>query len=145
MMFLPAFTTNTMTSDSLSSISPCWVVMPLDSHRTMFTFLSWLDLLGVVLVFISILKSSNHSSKLLTHCYKYHKLRKTFGKFVRSYTDLLSKFGEISFKEYVSEGISHPVVLLTLKLMIGRSNILALVGRFTPSHRLKGGVDAHLH
>ena len=26
-----------------------------------------------------------------------------------SYSDLLSKFGEISFQEYVSEGISHPV------------------------------------
>ena len=37
------------------------------------------------------------------------KTRKTFGKFFRSYTDLLSKFGEISFQEYVTEGISHPV------------------------------------
>ena len=37
----------------------------------------------------------------------YHKLRKTFGKFVMSYYELLSKFGEISFQEYVSEGISH--------------------------------------
>ena len=27
----------------------------------------------------------------------------------RSYSDLLSKFGEISFQDYVSEGISHPV------------------------------------
>ena len=33
----------------------------------------------------------------------------TFGKFFRSYSDLLSKFGEISFQEYVTEGISHPV------------------------------------
>ena len=47
--------------------------------------------------------------KLLTQGYRYHKLRKTFGKFFRSYSDLLSKFGEISFQEYVSEGISHPV------------------------------------
>ena len=27
---------------------------------------------------------------------RYHKLRKSFGKFFRSYSDLLSKFGEIS-------------------------------------------------
>ena len=31
------------------------------------------------------------------------------GKFYRSYSELLSKFGEISFQEYVTEGISHPV------------------------------------
>ena len=45
----------------------------------------------------------------MTQDYRYHKLRKTFRKFFRSYTELLSKFGEISFQEYVSEGISHPV------------------------------------
>ena len=39
----------------------------------------------------------------------YHKLRKLFGKFCRSYSDLLSKFGEISFQEFVSEGISQTV------------------------------------
>ena len=41
--------------------------------------------------------------------YRYHKLRKTFGKFFRSYSELLSKFGDISFQEYLSKGISHPV------------------------------------
>ena len=30
-------------------------------------------------------------------------------KFFRSYSKLLSKFGDISFQEYVSKGISHPV------------------------------------
>ena len=51
------------------------------------------------------------TSKLLTQGYRYHhKLRKTFGNFFRSYSDLLSKFGEISFQEYVTERISHPVV-----------------------------------
>ena len=41
------------------------VVTSLDSHRTVFTFHSWLDLLGVVLAFwISILKIS----KLLQNC-----------------------------------------------------------------------------
>ena len=49
------------------------------------------------------------SSKLLTQGYRYHKLRKTFGKFFRSYSELLSKFGDISFQEYLSKGISHPV------------------------------------
>ena len=49
------------------------------------------------------------TSKLLTQGYRYHKLRKTFGKFFRSYSDLWSKFGEISFQEYVTEGIYRPV------------------------------------
>ena len=35
--------------------------------------------------------------------------KKTFGKFFRSYSELLSKFGDISFQEYLSKGISHPV------------------------------------
>ena len=50
-MFIPAFTTNVMTSDFLSSISPDWVVMFPDSHRMVLTLLSWLDLLGVALAF----------------------------------------------------------------------------------------------
>ena len=54
-------------------------------------------------------KNLQISSKLLTQSYRYHKLRKTFDKFFSSYSDLLSKFGEISFQEYVTEGISHPV------------------------------------
>ena len=33
--------------------------------------------------------------KLLAHGYRYHKLRKTLGKFFRSYSELLSKFGDI--------------------------------------------------
>ena len=41
--------------------------------------------------------------------YRYHKLRKAFRKFFRSYSKLLSKFCDISFQEYVSKGISHPV------------------------------------
>ena len=50
-MFIPAFNTNAMTSDFLSSISPGWVVMFLDSRLVVFTFLSELDLLGLALVF----------------------------------------------------------------------------------------------
>ena len=109
-MSIPAFMTNAMTSDFLSSISPGWVVMFIDSRSMVFTFLSWLDLLGVALAFqISISQNLQITSKLLTQGYRYHKLRKTFGKFFRSYSDLLSKFGDISFQENVSEGIFHPV------------------------------------
>ena len=54
-------------------------------------------------------KNLQITSKLLTQGYRYHKLRKTFGKFFRSYSELLSKFGAISFQEYVSKGIAHPV------------------------------------
>ena len=50
------------------------------------------------------------TSKLLIQGYRYHKLRKTFGKFFRSYSELLSKFGAISFQEYESKGITHPVL-----------------------------------
>ena len=62
---IPAFTTNAMTSGFLLLISHGWVVTFQDSHRTVFTFRSWLDLLDVVLAFwISILKIS----KLLQNC-----------------------------------------------------------------------------
>ena len=54
-------------------------------------------------------KNLQITSKLLIQGYRYHKLRKTFGKFFRSYSELLSKFGTISFKEYVPKGITHPV------------------------------------
>ena len=54
-------------------------------------------------------KNLQITSKLLTQGYRYHKLRKTFGKFFRSYSELLSKYGDISFQEYLSKGISHPV------------------------------------
>ena len=54
-------------------------------------------------------KNLQITSKLLTQGYRHHKLRKTFGKFFRSYSELLSKFGDISFQEYLSKGISHPV------------------------------------
>ena len=54
-------------------------------------------------------KNLQITSKLLKQGYRYHKLRKTLGRFFRSCSDLLSKFGEISFQEYVSEGISRPI------------------------------------
>ena len=41
------------------------------------------------------------TSKLLTQGYRYHKFRKTFGKFFISYSALLSKFGDISIERLV--------------------------------------------
>ena len=90
--------------------SPGWVVMFLDSYHTIFTFRSEFDLLDVVLAFFYFhSKNLQITSRLLTHEYRFHKLRKTFGKFFRSYSKLLSKFCAISFQEYVSKGITHPV------------------------------------
>ena len=43
------------------------------------------------------------------YMYRYNKLRKILGKFFRSYSQLMSKFGDISSKEYVTKGTSHPV------------------------------------
>ena len=85
-------------------------VMLLVSHRLVFSFVIWLDVLGVVQAFL-VFHSKNLQiiSNLLTQCYRYHKLRKLFGKLFRSYFELLSKFGEMSFQEYVFDGISHPV------------------------------------
>ena len=59
-------------------------------------------------------KNLQITSKLLRQGYRYHKLRKTFGKFLRSYSELLSKFGAISFQEYISKGITHPVFYVDL-------------------------------
>ena len=54
---MPAFTTNGMTSDYLSSISPGWVVISLGSQRMVLTFLIRFDLLGdAPTIRISILK-----------------------------------------------------------------------------------------
>ena len=68
-------------------------------------------------------KNLQLTSKLLTQGYRYHKLRKTSGKFLRSYYDLLYKFGEISFQEYVTEGISHPVFYGDLVYEPGGSDV----------------------
>ena len=85
-------------------------VSTIDSPRTVFTFLQLVKLVRCctrILDFHS--KNIQITSKLLTQGCRYHKLRKTFGKFFRSYSELLSKFSEISFQDYVSEGIPHPV------------------------------------
>ena len=110
MTFIPAFTTNATTSDFLLLISCGWVVTFPDSHCTVF-YIS--QLVGFARCCTSVLdfhsKNLQITSKLLTQGYRYHKLRKTFGKIFRSYSELLWKFGDISFQEYVFKGISHPV------------------------------------
>ena len=76
-------------------------------------------------------KNLQITSKLLTKGYRYHKLRKTFGKFFRSYSELRSKFGAISFQEYVSKGITHPVsygdLVYQLRWVKGEANFISLV------------------
>ena len=84
-------------------------------------------------------KNLQITSKLLTQGYIYHKLRKTFGKFFRSYSELLSKFGEISFQDYESQGITHPVfygdLVYKLRRVKGRSefHLVGLENNETPS------------
>ena len=114
-MFIPAFT---FTSDFLSSISPGWVVIFLVSYRPMFTILSWLDLQAFNISILKIFKLIQNYLHRTTDI----KFRKSFGKFSRSYSEGLSKCGEISLQEYVSEGISHPVFYCDLVYKLRRSN-----------------------
>ena len=60
-------------------------------------------------VFDSYSQNLQITSKLLWQGYRYHKLRKMFGKFLRSHSELLSKSGAISFQHYVSKEISQLV------------------------------------
>ena len=98
-----------MTSDFLLSISPGWVVMSLDSHRTVFTFLSLLDLLGVVLAFwisiLKIFKSLQNYLPRVTDITSFVKhLENSSGHTLNFYLNLVN----IVLKN-VSEGITDPV------------------------------------
>ena len=58
-------------------------------------------------------KNLQITSKLLTKGYRYNKLRKTFGKFSRSYSELLSKFGECRFRiMYHKESLTLPSTVI---------------------------------
>ena len=74
-------------------------------------------------------KNLQITSKLLTPGYRYHKLRQTFSKFFGSYSELLSKYGAISFQEYVSKAISHPVfygdLVYKLSRVKGEANFIS--------------------
>ena len=87
-----------ITIQYIDSISPRWVVMFLDYHRTVFKFLIWLDLLDVVLMFwISILKIFK------SHPNYWHAVTK-ITSFEEAFIQALSfmKVCEISIQEYVS-------------------------------------------
>ena len=100
-----------MTSDFLLWISNSWVVTSPDSNRTVFTFRSWFDLLGVVLDFwISILKISKLLQTTDTGLQISQASKHIWKVFFNSYYELLSKFDDILFQEYVSKGISHPIL-----------------------------------
>ena len=105
--FIPAFTTNAMTSDSLS------LIFNGDVPRLSSYGIYILQLVRFARCCTSVLdfhsKTLQITSKMLTQGYRYHKLRKTCEKFFRSYSEVLSKFGDNSFQKYVPKGISHPV------------------------------------
>lgn len=49
------------------------------------------------------------TTKLISQGYRYHKLRKTFGRFHKKYKELLLKYGNsVSYLDFVTQGISHP-------------------------------------
>ena len=62
-----------------------------------------------------------------------------FGKFLRSYSELLSKFGDISFQEYVSKGISHPVfygdLVYKLRRVKDTPNFISSGSKIVKRHR----------
>ena len=77
------------------------------------------SLLTTVIIFL--LSYSCYCYNMLSYYHVYDLfLRKTFGKFFRSYSELLSKFCDISFQEYMSKGISHPVFYGDLVYQIRR-------------------------
>ena len=61
----------------------------------------------------------------MTQGYIYHKLRKTFGTFFRSYSELLSKFGAISFQEYVSHLVFYGDFVYKLRRVKGEANFIS--------------------
>ena len=107
--FIPAFTTNAMISDFLSWILHGCVVTFQDSHRTIFIFCRWLDLLGVVLAFwISILKIS----KLLQNYWHRVIDITSFEKHLENSLDHTLNFCRnlmiFRSKNICQKGISHP-------------------------------------
>ena len=102
--FIPAFL-NAITF--LIVIFPWWVVMFLDFHRTVFTFLSWFDLLGVVLArWISI---QNIFKSLRIYWHRAKDITSFEKHLESSSVHILSFCKHLSFQEYISEGISHLV------------------------------------
>ena len=65
------------------------------------------------------------TQKLLKQGYWYHKLRKTFSKFYRRSSDLISKF-QVGLKSLLRQGLSEPdfygVLVYKLKKIVGSNN-----------------------
>ena len=98
----------------------------------------------------SLKKQSNQFGKEFPFCHdivgialvsewpSYIKLRKIFGKFFRLYSEFLSKFSEMFFKDYVSKVISRPIFNgdIVYKLLRGTDSV-----NFVWSHSRLVGVE----
>ena len=131
---IPALTTNAMTSNFLSSVSLGWVVIFPDPHCTVFTFLSWLDLLGVVLAFwISIpkiCKSLPNYLHRVTDITSFEKhLKSSSGHTLSFYPN-----GEISFQECFLKNLSPGLLRWSsLQTKEGQLRFFRLENSLTPS------------
>ena len=69
------------------------------------------------------------ASGLLAQGCRCRRLRRTFGRFFGSCSELLSKFGGMSFQDYVSQGIAHPVfygdLVYKLRRIKGEANFIS--------------------
>ena len=69
------------------------------------------------------------TSGLLTQGCRCRRLRGAFGGFFGSCSELLSGFGEMSFRDYVSQGIAHPVffgdLVYKLRRVKGEANFIS--------------------
>ena len=73
-----------------------------------FIFRKWFGLLDFVQTCSSVFGFNSKNLQVDTGL-QISQASETFGKFFRSYSELLSKFDAISSHEYVSKGIPHPV------------------------------------
>ena len=109
--------------------------MLLDSHRMVFTFCSWLDVLVVALAYpISILKIFELLPNYLHRDTDIKSFEKHFDiSSGHTLTFYLNNYGEISFQEYISEGISHPVfysyLVYKLRRVTCKANFVSSVSK----------------
>ena len=95
---------------------PGWVVMYLDSHHTAYgIYISQLIRFAryCTSVFDFHFKNLQITSKLLTHGYRYHTVRTDFGKFFRSYSEVLFqyRFKNMYLKESLT-WLSQPILFV---------------------------------
>ena len=86
------------------------------------------------------------TQKLLKQGYRYHKLRKTFSKFIRRYYDLISKF-QVGLKSLLRQGLSEPDfygdLVYQLKKIVGSNNFSAQLIKII-SHYKKIGYNINV-